>query len=601
MVVLFAIMVLIPTAGAAGETHPRLLLTPERIATIKAEIAKPGTHHQEVFAAIKARVDGRHWYEGAAASDNLKACSRMAIEAACVYAITGDAAYAKTAYEAIINENDGRATSLHKGSGSLAFAFAYDWAWPGWSEAERAAARTKLGPLFDYIRTISKGPADYNKTAVYRGSQICLTYALGEEDGRAEELAQAVDILQRHLQDGYGDLGVFPEGNGYAGYSQAFIQPAAAVLRGRGRGEIIDAVLAKHRLWNWMMYAGEFIQEGPRGYLQCGVGGKGEYNEGWASAMLANVPAEALPYYLWWYDRHMGRFSPGPAAAKFDNDKGASPYALACYPVGVEAVDPTGVLPKAVQDTRIGFGFFRNRWRNADDILISLAGDREHSDRGWDQNEATQLLIASHGTRWFLGPGKERGAAMFSCLLVDGNCPGTIKSKTDGTWDHFAATGQGGYAIAGGGEAYAQLGTKVARHLIVDFAPPDENTAVLGCLDRIDGKGKVYTWQAQLDQAVVATVDEVGGRPRVLLTGVNGTCAIQVLHPASAKASAKDRLVRIEAPGPQTELWLALVLAPKEATLPVTCVGEGLATVATIGHRRLAFDAQAGRMTITVP
>jgi hypothetical protein len=586
-------------AAGAAETHPRLLLTPERIAAIKACLDKPDHLVPECYGAIKARVDARHWYGGKESDPSTKSASRMAIEAACVHAISGDPAYAQAALRAILGWNDPRATSLHMGSGGLAFAFAYDWAAAAWSADERQQAQAKLLPMLDYLQKISKGPDDYNKTAVYRGAEIALTYALHEEAKHAARLEQAERILLGHVQDGYGDLGVFPEGPNYAAYAQGFCQPGYAVLRQFGAGARIDAVLAQRPIWRWMLYSGEFIGDTYRGFLQSGVAGKNGYNEGWASATFANVPAAELPHYLWWYDRHMGRLSPGPAAQKYDNDKGASPFALACYPLDAVASDPTGVLPVAVQDSRIGFGFFRNRWRDRDDILISLAGDREHSGRGWDQNEALQLQLAAHGSRYFLGPDKQRDSKLFTTLLIDGKGPGAVNGKLDGSWDHFAATPRGGYAIAGGGAAYAKLKVQAQRHLAVDFDGPEQNTALLGCLDRIQADAShTYAWNAYLDENVNVETGTDQRRACATITGAGGSLRLWVLHPASASIAASGRNLSITAQGQDAELWLAILAVPAGTNVAAQIGGEGLASTLRVAGRELRYDAAADRQLI---
>lgn len=39
-------LALMPAASRAEEQHPRLLATPELLTALRAEIRKPGTHHQ---------------------------------------------------------------------------------------------------------------------------------------------------------------------------------------------------------------------------------------------------------------------------------------------------------------------------------------------------------------------------------------------------------------------------------------------------------------------------------------------------------------------------------------------------------------------------
>jgi hypothetical protein len=146
-------------------------------------------------------------------------------------------------------------------------------------------------------------------------------------------------------------------------------QPAAAPAKPAGIEKRLDKFLA----------------------VQYGVSHRSNGNEGFTSLSLGLAPPESLPYYVWFYDRHMGRLSKAEADRRFDSHRGNTPFSLILYPAGVEPKDPTGVLPKAVAD-RDGYIFFRNRWQDENDIQVGLLNPVRRSG-GWAQNEYLNLRL----------------------------------------------------------------------------------------------------------------------------------------------------------------------------------------------------------------
>jgi hypothetical protein len=125
-----------------------------------------------------------------------------------------------------------------------------------------------------------------------------------------------------------------------------------------------------------------------------------------ASLTFGTVPADQLPYYLWWYNRCEGMKSPAPALLKFDSHRGCLPYAMLCSPVGVEEKDPTGVLPPSYYSQTRGLAFFRNRWKDADDILATISADAHNAGIGWDSCGTLGLNLLAFNTRFFGQPEK---------------------------------------------------------------------------------------------------------------------------------------------------------------------------------------------------
>jgi hypothetical protein len=257
------------------------------------------------------------------------------------------------------------------------------------------------------------------------------------------------------------------------------------------------------------------------------------------------------------------------------------------------------VFAASVGDDKRGAYFFRDRWQDENDILVSVMADSDRHRNAWDQSEAFQLGLLAYNTHFIGGPAKISGnPATFSTLLVDGKAQ--RDRGTTGKSEFFNSTPDGGYVIIDGGEKYASLGLSSAkRHLLVNFSETDD-TAVLATLDRIrDEEKHTYTWQLNLgnekgDGGVTATVGMESGLPTFLLRGDRDSYLKGwVLHPKAALVTAGDPL-QVSISGANAEIWIATFVG--RGIPPVaTVTGTGMATVLEVGNVRLRYDANDNR------
>jgi hypothetical protein len=354
------------------------------------------------------------------------------------------------------------------------------------------------------------------------------------------------------MEQCYDAWGISQEGIGYTQYPLSFALPAAYATQ-RAGDETLIKMVATRSWWKLSSYALGFGDAAHRG-LMWGVSGAYSPGQGMASVVLKTVPAEHMPYYLWWYNRCEGMHRPVEGVLKFDSHRGLLPYALLCYPIGVQEKDPNGVFPASYYSELRGFAFFRNRWKDADDIQASISADAYNAGIGWDSVGTFGLNLVAFNTRFFGQPEKNGVVAAYSTLLVDGkNTAGSAASV--GKPDTHEPAKDGGYTIVDGGAVYTGLGCESAkRHLLVKFAA-DKSEAVLSTLDRIkSATPHTYTWQGNLggqddNDGIVATSGQEAGRPMFLLKGHNnGFAKGWVVHPADAKVSiVETRVVRKKA------------------------------------------------------
>lgn len=611
-------------AFALTPPPPRLFLTDSKLNQIRAAIQINGSAQQAAFLAMKARVDRNDWrvYDDKPADTNWNyARAYMAREAAMLYQITGNPWYARVAYQllhAISSDPDpdgrlpDRGYGLARATVGMGFALAYDWAASGWTPQQREEIKRKIFEALDAWITYnhtnlgSSGVAgsDYasNWVAVCRGAELVMLLAVGEEGNRATRYTQLKSWLNAHLSNAYGSSGWTQEGLGYLSYAGQFLLPAVYAAQSIGDTDL-DEAFNRRSFWKLAMVSGSFTSR--RLFLMSGVDGSSIGDQGWVSLLLNAVPASQRPYFQYFYDRQMGLQSKLPPAQSFDPDHAGTVWALIYYPMQSVAIDPNGVIDRSLSDLQKGAFFFRNRWQDENDVLVSIMADTHHHDKAWDQSEALQLGLVAYNTRFVGGPGKNgtRNAPM-STLLVDGNAQ--VDGSDTGTFQVADLHPDGsGYVIVEGGSKYAQLGLqRIQRHFLVDFSG-NAGTAIFSTLDRIqDETAHTYTWQLNLGDPLgnggvsIATGSE-RNLPSFTLFGKQGSYLKGwVLTPDAGTIVVADPF-QITTTGRNATLWIAMVLGT--GTPPIAKVsGVGMDRVLTVGSARIYYDVGRDRV-ITEP
>jgi Ca2+-binding RTX toxin-like protein len=604
------------TGGGGGGTTlpgaPRLFLDAARLKATRAAVKKTGSHHQVAFDAIKARVERNDWrvYDENPSDGNWNyARAWLAREASFVYQVTGVQSYAQIAFDALYaihNDRDPEGRLPESGSHGLAraatgmgFALAYDWAASGWNQSQKDYVRgkivTSLNNWPSYSQANLSSPYGSNWVAVCRGAELVMMLAAGEEQTRATRFGNLKSWLGEHIKKAYGNAGFTQEGQGYLAYAGGFLMPAVYALRSVG-DRSLEGALSTVNFEQLPLYAG--VLDAQQTSLQFGVAGMGFDAEGLTSFLLDNTDSARRPYYQYFYDRYRGLANPAANADKFDSRRAGSVWSVLYYPTESAGVDPTGILPAAIQDSEKGGYLFRNRWQDANDVLVSLMGDFDRHPRSWDQPEAFALGLHAYDTHYFGGPGKELAAKYFSKLLVDGKVGDPTAT---GAPDFFEARSTGGYAIVDGGNVYRKLGVDQSkRHLLVDFSG-NVGSTLLSTMDRLsDVENHIYTWQANLgtelnDGGITATAGQEGSLKTFLLKGNQGSYLKGwILNPSNVTVRAGDPL-QLETTGSTTHIWVVMVVGTG-APPPASVRGSGLNSELQLGNARVYFDAASNRI-----
>ncbi len=269
-----ASLLLLTAVGArASEQHPRLFCDATRMDAIRAAAMVAGSHHAQALTLLRERVEASistpddpatatvegetelSAYGWTTDSENWGyPRSYFAREAAflCRYASTPTEAraYARKAYAALRSVYDGPHVDRKPDDGyglsrammCLGFGLAYDRCHPAWTEAERTWIRGKLVDALTawpgYTHRNLGGERESNWVAVCRAGELVALLAIGAEDTRAERYGFLIGELERHLEAGYGDLGVSQEGSGHLEYGSRFL--ATAVLASRSARWLVE-------------------------------------------------------------------------------------------------------------------------------------------------------------------------------------------------------------------------------------------------------------------------------------------------------------------------------------------------------------------------
>lgn len=300
---------------------------------------------------------------------------------------------------------------LRAGSSWAVAALGYDLCYDGWGEADRkriakAFLDVKASQGFNLEKVVRK--PKYRPAKNHTGGIMCGAVAAaalagdpGTEGAKIWEawLPDAYRNTLAMLTEGFGDHGWYAESQGPSHVSsdtgfQLWLVSARVAC---GKDFITPRPNAQYIALRWVM---EIIpQEGrPQYPLRMAAGPSygtheftraGDWSHGGQFAQGFGVVEDKYkPTMLWVYQNFVE-----PAEHKLTpkeawiNEKGwlakdeksydslTAPWkavlAFVNWPIGVEAKNPAGILPQAVEDRVHGYYCFRNRWKDADDFVVT--------------------------------------------------------------------------------------------------------------------------------------------------------------------------------------------------------------------------------------
>lgn len=377
-----------------------------------------------------------------------------------LYQITGEKSYAELGKKCFewafggVRDRDREARYSWKQPGGALragpslgwYAVGYDLCYDGWDEEFRRKVALaiqnynegKFMSLPELARGARHMPASNHWGMQVGGAALALLAIKGDPgvDSQLVEklLALNAKAMIRNMTEGFGDHGWFPEGDGTGSMSSqiAFIPALQAWKTAGGLDFVSPRPNAPWMTLKWIFLTVardgrmDFPKRGayPHNvWARTGISGAGYICEG-----LGGVAEYQRPALVWFYD-HFLKARDEKSGTAFDTP---SPYphhtilAYVNWPFGLAERNPAECIPRAVGDTKWGFYMFRNRWKDANDIVISV---QTRDTRGWHKARAD-------GSVWVWGLGKKlkwgrlRTEIAFFKPAADGSA---ILTGSDGT------------------------------------------------------------------------------------------------------------------------------------------------------------------------
>ncbi|MEU9702260.1 hypothetical protein [Streptomyces sp. NPDC047981] len=578
------------TASLGSLAHPRMGVTAERLTAIRAAIQRSGTPrstYDSLVSRVAKGLAGYNYRPG-------EAQAALAHDAALLYQVTLDPAYAAIAHQAVVESGrtmpfvngtaHAGAAALETANAATPLATAYDWAYQAWTDEQRAEAQQVLQRVAAYLEVayhpnFALPTKQSNWTAVVRGAELTLRLAVrgdGPFDLQEERIPQLVDDLGRHLDTAYADSGWDQEGLDYFGYGLGVGAPGVT-------GSLDAGIGALKERWQRPAFANLLLHgvsaQQDRARLQWGVA----TTTGAVpipGLVFTQVPADQRAAWLWQYERTVGA--------------GGGTYGLLHYPYGVAPQDPDEGpedVRAALLDDQVGSYLFRSRYHDKDDVLVGVQ-NRNEQHIGWGGADTFALSLVGQDVTWAQQPAKNTAKTeLFSKPLVDGR-PEPL-AGLGRTLESRAYAGQGGGFVSLDGSGNYGLGT-ARRDIAVDLRPVGGADSVVAVHDTFaDTAAHTYAWQLSPEAGTSITFGEVeSGTTTFLFRKGDGWLKGWILDTDGAELSVDKGAFRVTRSG--TEVDFRIVLAVGSGTTVPTAFAEGGRLV--LGEAEFDLDDLRGHL-----
>jgi hypothetical protein len=364
-----------------GAEHPRMIFRKADLPELKRRAGTP--EGKAMMAMLTARaplrmpsqVTDRH-------------SSWMAANWGAVYQLTGDLEAAAEARRILMEEVVAKTLpidrdDLQQAPRLLGVALAYDLCYEAWEDGFRRQmaefifmAASDLYRGYVESRPVVAGrfdPVPWRHRNAIRAScaGAAAIAVMGDQDSDGKRISGAANLamaaerdVAEWISDGVTGAGTCLEGSlkkslALANGVLAFMQ-ADRTAMGRDMSQISPMLLVGHALTSVSASDGK-----PKlGISSISAQASGRWPMGFAA-----VPGPMRGLMRWLFDRDVGLAGRQHFDCAYPYQ---AAYALANYPFDAEPVDPGTAMPLFVADVKHGQVVFRNRWKDADDIVATL-------------------------------------------------------------------------------------------------------------------------------------------------------------------------------------------------------------------------------------
>lgn len=439
------------------------------------------------------------------------------------YLATGDARYAQQGLAAFLawvkpwSPSDLRlAANAHLG------AMMHELCYEAWSFEQRLEMSSTLHTIVQGMKDVRQGNPHSvmnNWWAVTHSGALVAAMAIhghpsDAEDGRfdmTEDIAWCRGRLSAFCSH-FGDQAVYHEGLGYQGYTCGNLLPALLALKGFDGTDLLEKYPNLRR-----MAASLYLSVAMRSPISdselkaATIGSKLSWNDdgqGWYQGSLPVVMMHMAPQsqqgaLRWMYDRLGGIHGDGQFG-------GAAAWALTLryYPYDIPPVNPEGILPRQVNDSRQGLVMLRDRFKDGEDAILGVYARTTHIG-GHSQDDAGSIRFMALGHDWILGGGQARGDAAWQSIAFRADQPRPKPTPCGAIlWEEARSHGGiVGVELRKASEGYHE------RYVAADFSGAAGTPAVLAVLDQIDDHlQQAWLWNMTFAPHLAMTVhdDQLG-------------------------------------------------------------------------------------------
>lgn len=346
-------------------------------------------------------------------------------------------------------------------------ALGYDLCYDGWdSDFRRKAARAiqdynegKWMTLEELARGARHHPGSNHWGMQVGGAALALLAILNDPDVDMAKLRPLLETSRRsmirNLTEGFGDGGFFAEGDG-TGSMSSHIVFLTALQAWRTAGGLDFAGPRPNAAWTALKWIFLTVPRGGRMDFWPARGGyphniwarEGLSGAGYFGISFGILGEDARAALLWFYNRHL-READARAGTPFDATTPYPHHAICSFvnwPWELKERDPAEVFPRAYRDSKWSFYAFRNRWRDENDIVISVL---TKPSRGYMSARADGAFqIAAFGRKF--AHGKVAGEVRHWETAPDGSAVLTLSDGTSAAVDFSESSGAEGLIVMTG-------------------------------------------------------------------------------------------------------------------------------------------------------
>ncbi len=526
-----------PVAGfkspAAGE-HPRLFFRQADLPELRRRAETPAG--KAMVTRLKHLLGGgesmpKHFNDNPSVGQNAQGPKELPEGAythshvagfGMLYQLTGDKKYAdlgrqcmEKAFEGVLDRDE--RYGWEKPGGALRagpslgwYAVGYDLCYDGWLDDFRRKVALEIQNYnkgqFMSLEELAQGkrhhPGSNHWGPQVGGGALALLAIAGDpgvDNGKIAKLLAANEKnMVRHMTEGFGDHGFFPEGDGPGAIASdtAFVPALQAWKIAGGKDFISPRPNGQWLTLKWLMGTidgGDGPEYPKRGgyphnvWARNGMSGTGAFCQGFGA-----IDEQYKPALLWMYN-HVFKEADEKAGTPYDT---CGPYpgrcvlALINWPIDLTEKNPGDVMPHAVADAKWSYYTFRNRWQNEDDIVVTWLANNT---KGYGTTPGGDIMI------WGLGEKL------------------TFPVKVSGKVTSFAAGPSGGVASTSAGSLGVDFSKASGAEALVILSGPIRGNIKSG--ESAGGKVRTQSIAAGDNHFIVLSLAAAGKHPELKADG----------------------------------------------------------------------------------